>query len=248
MVYNFDKIFLLGPAQMMTGVLRRAKFTPNQITLARFFLFIPFSVFLFAQNRHLLNIIAVILLYFSVVLDQVDGNMAREYNLKTEIGAWLDDFIDRINQVLIIMGIIFGVFVTSGKNLTWLVIGFLLILGTNLQTFIGGAFKEKYSLYIDSLPRFWSLFENKKISFWHEILKDYLAPRDFLSTIISTYSYYILFGAIFNVMNYMILIMAILANVRWMIMTYVFARCVMDKKTKSPLFLNIRKLKGLQET
>jgi phosphatidylglycerophosphate synthase len=245
MIYNFDRNFYEKTGEFLAKIFAKTKATPNQITFIRFFTLIPISVYLFSLNQHLTNILAVFLLYLDVVLDYVDGRLARMKNLKSEIGAWLDEFEDKITQVVILMGIIWGVYMTSGKDSRWLFVGLTLILATNIQSFIGAYFKEKYNLYYETLPNFWEFFKNKKISKWESFLKDWLAPKNFFYTLVATYSYFIVLGAVFNIMRWMVLAMTILGLLHGLIMCYIFARTIIEKKRVSLLVEGIRKLKGL---
>lgn len=242
MVQNFDAHFLLKPTEVITKIIAKTKITPNQVTLFRFILLTPPAVYLLSRDQYLTNIIAVLLLYFSVVLDQVDGTLARNYNMKTEVGGWLDDFLNRIDQVAIAMAISWGVFAHFNNDPRWLFVGLAFIFSLNVQTYIGDAFKQNYNLYQDTLPKFWKLFEGKPISFWDNFLKDYLAPKSFFYTLISTLSYFIVIGAVFNIMHWMLIAMLLIAGLRGIIMTYIYIRCILEKDKVSILVSNIRKL------
>lgn len=222
----------------------KLKITPNQITLFRLFFTILPATYIFSRGNYLTNIFALIILYVSAVLDQIDGNLARKYNQKTEIGAWLDEFGDKASQILIIMGISWGVFIQSGKNLSWLLVGFLLIFGTVILSIVGAEFRLKYNFYYDTLPEFWSLFKGKKISWLDKIMKDILAPKNFFSTLVCTYSYFIVVGVIFNIMPEMLLVMAFLGNLHSFIFLYIFIRSILEsKKSPSLLISNLRQLR-----
>jgi len=242
MVLNFDAHFLLKPTEVITKIIAKTKITPNQITLARFFFLTPPAVYLLSKDQYLTNVIAVLLLYLSAVLDQVDGTLARNYNMKTEVGGWLDDFLNRVDQVVIAMGISWGVFTHFNNDPRWLFMGLVFILSLNIQTYAGDAFKQNYNLYQDTLPKFWKLFEGKTISFWDIFLKDYLAPKSFFYTLISTLSYFIVIGSVLNIMHWMFVVMLLTASLRAITMTYIYIRCILEKDKVSILVSNIKKL------
>lgn len=86
---------------------------PNLITLARILL-VPVVVWAIAANQMLL---AFILFLAAGVSDAVDGFLAKRFNMKSEIGAYLDPLADKV--------LIVSIYVTlgiSGAIPRWLVI------------------------------------------------------------------------------------------------------------------------------
>ena len=86
---------------------------PNIITIARILL-VPLTVWLLVSGEYLLGLLAFLT---AGVSDGVDGYIARRYDLKTELGAYLDPLADK--------ALLVSIYVTLGfqRDLpAWLVI------------------------------------------------------------------------------------------------------------------------------
>src|SRR5690606_16869004 len=86
---------------------------PNIITIARILL-VPITVWLLVSEEYLIGFLAFITAGAS---DGIDGYVARRYNLKTELGAYLDPLADK--------ALLVSIYVTLGfqRDLpAWLVI------------------------------------------------------------------------------------------------------------------------------
>jgi hypothetical protein len=68
-------------------------------------------------------------LQLSIVVDCVDGELARYTRTFSELGAWLDAITDRVKEYLVFLGLAYGAFVQNGSNL-WLMAALLMILQT----------------------------------------------------------------------------------------------------------------------
>jgi len=95
--------------------------TPNHVSF--FSLFTAFiSSLLFLKSEWLLNVIAVLLIQFSIILDYADGSLAREKKMHSLFGRWLDTQIDRLADFFIFTGVSFGLYFSGLKFA--LIIGF----------------------------------------------------------------------------------------------------------------------------
>lgn len=80
--------------------------------------------------------LAIFLLYFSWLLDEIDGSLARKYNQTTVLGKYLDSGNDLAAFLLIPAVILFTVFQTWGSynyNLPLVIAGCLIILISILE-------------------------------------------------------------------------------------------------------------------
>jgi cardiolipin synthase (CMP-forming) len=68
------------------------RWVPNALTLSRLFLAIPVTMFLFADRPG----VALFLLLVAAATDLLDGFLARNFNLRTVIGSWLDPAADKV--------------------------------------------------------------------------------------------------------------------------------------------------------
>lgn len=111
--YVIDPIVL-----RLGGAFGALPFTPNQITLASAAIGVG-AGFLFMFDQWLLGALAV---FASMVLDGLDGEVARRKNMKSKYGGFLDATLDRVVDTAVMFGIAFAGAREYG-NLAW-TIGF----------------------------------------------------------------------------------------------------------------------------
>lgn len=74
--------------------------TPNQITLFRLIFLAPLTIILFLLaplfSLRILYLISPILIYFILITDDLDGNLARGSNKTSKFGAFIDTISDRL--------------------------------------------------------------------------------------------------------------------------------------------------------
>jgi len=78
--------------------------TANQISWLGISLTVASSI-LFALGNYLYSFAAVLLFHFSLLLNRVDGMVARKRDNVTSYGVWLNDVFDDLRYPLIIIGI-----------------------------------------------------------------------------------------------------------------------------------------------
>lgn len=111
--------------------LAKTRITPNQITILSLLLGL-ISGLLFAFGYQKCLIIGAILLHFSILLDYVDGGLAREKKMVSAFGWWLDTFGDRTVDFFIYFGLAWGAFYITGNHLIWILCS--LVLGGHYLT------------------------------------------------------------------------------------------------------------------
>lgn len=72
---------------------------PNYITIARFIM-VPLIIFALI-NSHMM--VAFVLFVFAGLSDGVDGFIARQFNQRSELGAWLDPMADKFMLVAVFL-------------------------------------------------------------------------------------------------------------------------------------------------
>ena len=101
--------------------------TPNQISaFTSLFSILTFLAYAFGNF-----VLGGILTQIVSIIDGVDGEIARAKNLCSKIGEVLDSIFDRLAEILICIGVGFGVSIVKGTNSAWLfstvgIIGFLM--------------------------------------------------------------------------------------------------------------------------
>jgi CDP-L-myo-inositol myo-inositolphosphotransferase len=82
-------------------VFERLPFTPNQVTLMSAAVGVAAGI-LFIFDQWLAGAISV---FASMVLDGLDGEVARRKNMKSKYGAFLDTMMDRVVDTTVVLGV-----------------------------------------------------------------------------------------------------------------------------------------------
>ena len=100
-------------------VFQRLPFTPNQVTLMSAAVGVAAGI-LFIFDQWLAGAISV---FASMVLDGLDGEVARRKNMKSKYGAFLDTMLDRVVDTTVVLGVAYSSAKIYGDT-AW-IIGFL---------------------------------------------------------------------------------------------------------------------------
>ena len=126
---GFFSVFVLRRfSKLLTWAAVKIGATPNQVTIASFAIGL-YAAFLFAQGDTWSLIGGAILLQLSVIVDCVDGEIARYTRKFSELGAWLDAITDRVKEYAVFLGLAYGAFVQNGQNL-WFLAAVLMAIQT----------------------------------------------------------------------------------------------------------------------
>lgn len=122
---NVEKYISRPIASIIVKMVYNTKITPNHLTYLSFLISIP-GIILIALGNHLNVAIGGILIYISFLIDAADGMLARSRNCGTEFGKYLDLFLDRISDFLILLSIIIYKYrMTDNKD--WLIFGLFVL-------------------------------------------------------------------------------------------------------------------------
>ena len=107
----FSVFFLRKFSKLFTWVAVNIGATPNQVTLVSFAIGL-YSAYAFAQGTFWQIFLGAILLQLSIIIDCVDGELARYTRKFSQLGAWLDAVTDRVKEYMVFMGLAYG----AGKS------------------------------------------------------------------------------------------------------------------------------------
>jgi phosphatidylglycerophosphate synthase len=124
----FSVFFLRRVSKLLTWAAVKVGATPNQVTIASFAIGL-YAAFLFAQGDIWSLIGGAILLQVSIIVDCVDGEIARYTRKFSELGAWLDAITDRVKEYAVFLGLAYGAFVHNGQSL-WVLAASLMAIQT----------------------------------------------------------------------------------------------------------------------
>ena len=105
---GFFSVFVLRKfSKLFTWAAVRLRVTPNQITLISFAIGL-LSAYEFSRGDFWSIFTGAILLQLSIIVDCVDGELARYTRKFSQLGAWLDAITDRIKEYLVFFGLAYG--------------------------------------------------------------------------------------------------------------------------------------------
>jgi phosphatidylglycerophosphate synthase len=126
---GFFSVFVLRRfSKLLTWAAVKLGATPNQVTIASFAIGL-YAAFLFAQGDTWSLLGGALLLQVSIIVDCVDGEIARYTRKFSELGAWLDAITDRVKEYAVFLGLAYGAFVQNGQNL-WVLAAVLMAIQT----------------------------------------------------------------------------------------------------------------------
>jgi phosphatidylserine synthase len=105
---GFFSVFVLRKfSKLFTWAAVRLRVTPNQVTLISFAIGL-LSAYEFSRGDFWSIFIGALLLQLSIIVDCVDGELARYTRRFSQLGAWLDAITDRIKEYLVFFGLAYG--------------------------------------------------------------------------------------------------------------------------------------------
>ena len=125
---GFFSVFVLRKfSKLFTWAAVRLKMTPNQVTLISFAIGL-LSAYEFSRGTFWTIFTGAILLQLSIIIDCVDGELARYTRQFSALGAWLDAITDRIKEYLVFFALAYGA-AKNGRDL-WIPAIFMMVFQT----------------------------------------------------------------------------------------------------------------------
>ena len=113
---GFFSVFVLRKfSKLFTWAAVRLKMTPNQVTLISFAVGL-LSAHEFSRGTFWSIFAGAVLLQLSLIIDCVDGELARYTRQFSALGAWLDAITDRIKEYLVFFALAYGA-AQNGRDL-----------------------------------------------------------------------------------------------------------------------------------
>ena len=125
---GFFSVFVLRRfSKLLTNLAVKIKATPNQVTMISLAIGL-YSAYLFAQGSPWSLFAGALLLQVSIVVDCVDGELARYTRQFSKLGGWLDAVTDRVKEYMVLLGLAYGSW--QMKNDLWIVATVIMIIQT----------------------------------------------------------------------------------------------------------------------
>lgn len=103
----YSVFFLRKFSKPLTWLAVRVNATPNQVTLISFAIGL-YSAFCFTKGTFSQTLLGAVLLQLSIIVDCVDGELARYARKFSQLGAWLDAVTDRVKEYMVFLGLAIG--------------------------------------------------------------------------------------------------------------------------------------------
>lgn len=188
----------------ITKLISKTNLKPNHITIFAF-LIVLLSTYLISLAEPTYLIIGAVTLFFSKVLDSVDGQLARVKQVTSKKGAWLDGIFDRLKEALIILAVIIALTKQTASLMPW-VYGFFALISVYMLSVVLAS-SEK--LGQNKLKEVQSDFIITKI------LKKLKIPSQFFALQSDTYLFIIALGVALNQLLFVLWFFIIVINVYW---------------------------------
>jgi CDP-L-myo-inositol myo-inositolphosphotransferase len=107
--FPVDRLIVRPCASLVVRAVYRTRVTPNDLTLASFFLALTAGL-VYLAGRPLFFALGGCLAMLSTIFDNADGMLARAKDMSSRYGAYLDLFLDRIADFAVLAGITFGLY------------------------------------------------------------------------------------------------------------------------------------------
>ena len=128
----------------ISKILLKTSITPNQISVLSFIIgLVGASLFFFGGYFYL--ILGGIIVHIHSIVDGWDGEVARLKLRPTKYGGYLDSFLDRYVDAIIIFGLTYGYWNINGGSMIW-VMGFAALIGSFLNTYTGEKYDSIYKI------------------------------------------------------------------------------------------------------
>lgn len=193
----------------ITKILILTNVTPNQVTVFSFLIGV-LAAYCFSTGQYWWLLGGGILLQLSYIFDLVDGEIARFKGVSSKMGAWLDEVLDRLKEILLFLGLSIGFYTQTGDWHAWLF-----------------GFVAAGSLYMTHV-----ILDNTQKEFGNEMLgktqarfflvnwlKKFRIPSNYLTIGIGIYLAVISLGAILNQIYLVFLFFIIIQNLYWILIS-----------------------------
>jgi len=192
-------------SRVITACLAGTKIGPIPINISSFVVGLTAAFFLaLGEWRYL--VIGGILVLFSYILDNVDGEIARLKGMVTKKGGWLDTLFDRIVEGAIFFGICFGLYNQTNNPLIWMY-GFIAIISVYMSEIVPNI----TALQLEKT----ALKKTHGSLFLTKIFKKLKIKQSFLSLGIDVRLFIIALGAMLNQLMLVLWFFMIIQNLYW---------------------------------
>lgn len=224
-------------AHLIVKLLISTPITANQVTVFRICLTIPFSFYFFSQGKYLYNLIGLVFVLAMMTLDFVDGELARQKNMTSKLGKYLDEGFDMVIVLTILFSIFIGVLKATDYKDLWSIFFVFFLINNLYQIILINEFTKKTTYTLTSENRFLNIEEKYKasnlITFIDSIFLCIIdVHRRSISKICFTISYVLMLTILTNQIFFGFVFLSITYLIRNIFLLYINIVLSSDIKTK----------------
>ena len=199
--------------------------TPNSITIFNFFFTLIYAGYLFSRGTYVCNLLALGIMGISVFLDYLDGDLAKKTNRTSALGAWLDKGGDIVLQISIMAAIAYGL-MQGFKATTFPLLAAIMVyfVGRNASGAIAYEYNHTFGFDSYAGSAMFRKYMDEKPTLLNRALKNIIDPTSSaVGLFLFTVRYWIIFGAVFDLMRFAFYSITLLTTIQWIIMYVLYA-------------------------
>lgn len=199
----------------------------NTITIFDHFITLTLGCYFFSRGTHLGFILGIGVMVINVLLDYLDGDVARRSQKKNKLGDWLDCGFDVIIQGAVLGAIAVGCH-KNGLSIIWIVMFFISSIANNFVSF---NYNTKFGFHSYKGNSLFREFMSEKNTLINRMFKGIIDPSsNHVSLIIFTFRYWILLGCLLNVMPVCFKALTVISTVKWIIMYVLYSMHLQESR------------------
>jgi phosphatidylglycerophosphate synthase len=209
---DFSHVIYKRYSKPIIRFLVKCHISPNQITLFNMFFTIIYAGVLFARGTYSDNILALGVCFVNVLLDYIDGDLAKSAGKVTPLGVWLDTGGDILVQVCIMGAIMYAV-----KSPLWLLI--LYFISRNASSYTSFLYNSVFGFDSYKGSELFRTYMDSKKTLLNRVLKNIIDPTaSWIGILLFTVRYWIIIGALTGRMDITLFVVTFTTTIQWMVL------------------------------
>jgi len=244
MIVFLDK-FRRYVADLLATLFAKTPITPNQLTLGRFFIAAPVSIYLFSRGDYVLNVIGLFSYISLSILDFVDGALARKTNRSSDVGKFLDDNLDRMLMLMVIFSFFYAGMM-SAQGATWQILFVIFLFFFFMLANILEDFTELFNLELRTFHKITDYIFSTGISpkILDRILSSFIdVHKNSLTRFCFCISYPLVVGVLVNQLLIIFIFITIMFALRFLVIFLLMTVVLSDVSSNLLVIEALRKFK-----
>ncbi len=213
----------------------------------RVFIFWWVSIYLFSSELYRCNVLWLFTIFLCYFFDLVDGDLARNHDMKTDLGKFLDEELDSFVVTWLVLSFAIKFYFLDYTSL-YVYWGMFALFGIIWSAKMTNMFQGRFDINCVS----WNsvLEERIKKKEWDtpsEFFYQLVTPKNFLLSFFSNFRYYLLFWILSWEIHIAVLLFAITINIRWILLFICVTKYYGFRDTGKPALALFKAMKELEK-